>query len=105
MPNRSHLADAPKAALVYPGSIGSFGLLIARTRRLAASAILLIAVFPANIYMAIAHVPFKGLLGNRWLQWLRLPSNSLDLVGLAVYPQRRRSQPQIGELASSAFSC
>jgi uncharacterized membrane protein len=55
--------------------LGGVGLLIPRTRRPAAFglAILLIAVFPANIYMAVAHVPANGLLGNRWLQWLRLP--------------------------------
>ena len=35
--------------------------------------LLLIAVFPANIYMAIAHVPATGVLGNRTLQWIRLP--------------------------------
>lgn len=68
----------PKLLVLISGGaeiLGGIGLLIARTRRLAAFglATLLIAVFPANIYMAIAHVPFKGLLGNRWLQWLRLP--------------------------------
>ena len=55
--------------------LGGIGLLVPRTRRPAAFglAVLLIAVFPANIYMAVAHVPSTGLLGNRWLQWLRLP--------------------------------
>lgn len=55
--------------------LGGVGLLIPRTRRPAAFglAVLLVAVFPANIYMALAHVPSAGLMGNRWLQWLRLP--------------------------------
>lgn len=55
--------------------LGGIGLLTTRFRRPAAFglAILLAAVFPANIYMAVAHVPSEGLLGNRWLQWLRLP--------------------------------
>ncbi len=55
--------------------LGGIGLLVPSTRRPAALglAVLLIAVFPANIYMAVAHVPSVGLLGNRWLQWLRLP--------------------------------
>lgn len=35
--------------------------------------LLLIAVFPANIYMAMAHVPTTGVLGNHLLQWTRLP--------------------------------
>jgi uncharacterized membrane protein len=34
---------------------------------------LLGAVFPANIYMAVAHVSFPGLMGESWVQWLRLP--------------------------------
>ena len=55
--------------------LGGIGLLVPRFRRSAAYGLtlLLIAVFPANIYMAVAHVPTEGLLGNRWLQWLRLP--------------------------------
>ncbi len=54
---------------------GGVGLLVASTRRAAAFGLvlLLIAVFPANIYMAAAHVPATGWAGNRWLQWLRLP--------------------------------
>jgi len=34
--------------------------------------LLLLAVFPANIYMAVIHVQFPGLLGKSWAQWLRL---------------------------------
>ncbi len=54
---------------------GGLGLLLPRWRRLAAYGLvlLLIAVFPANIYIAVAHVRFSGLLGNAWVQWLRLP--------------------------------
>jgi uncharacterized membrane protein len=54
---------------------GGIGLLLPITRRMAAFGlvVLLIAVFPANIYMATAHIPFAGLAGKSWLQWLRLP--------------------------------
>src|SRR5271163_4242668 len=54
---------------------GGVGLLLPRTRRAAGYglALLLIAVFPANVYMAIAHVPFPGLAGESWVQWLRVP--------------------------------
>ena len=54
---------------------GGIGLLLPRFRRAAAYGlvILLVAVFPANIYMATAHVPFPGLYGQSWFQWLRLP--------------------------------
>ena len=55
--------------------MGGIGLMLPRWRRFAAwgLVILLIAVFPANIYMAAARVPFSGLLGKSWVQWLRLP--------------------------------
>ncbi len=54
---------------------GGVGLLIPQFQRAAAYglALLLLAVFPANIYMAVAQVQFPGLLGTPWAQWLRLP--------------------------------
>jgi uncharacterized membrane protein len=54
---------------------GGLGLLFPITRRFAAWGLifLLIAVFPANIYMAVAHLPLSGVFGKSWLQWLRLP--------------------------------
>lgn len=65
--------------------LGGIGLLLPRLRRPAGYglAVLLIAVFPANIYMAVAHVPPDGILGNRWLQWLRLPVQ-IPLIWLAL---------------------
>lgn len=68
----------PKLLVLISGGaeiLGGIGLLIPGFRRQAAFglAILLVAVFPANIYMAVAHLPSDGLLGNRWLQWFRLP--------------------------------
>jgi uncharacterized membrane protein len=55
--------------------IGGAGLLLPPWRRPAAwgLVLLLLAVFPANIYMAMANVPFAGLLGKSWALWLRLP--------------------------------
>lgn len=66
--------------------LGGMGLLIPRTRRAAAYglALLLVAVFPANIYMALAHVTFSGVLGNHWLQWVRLPLQ-VPLIWLALH--------------------
>jgi uncharacterized membrane protein len=54
---------------------GGLGLVLPKFRRAASYclAALLVAVFPANIYMAAAHVPFSGVLGQSWVQWLRLP--------------------------------
>ncbi len=35
--------------------------------------LLLIAVFPANIYMAAAHVKVHGFPAHDWMSWARLP--------------------------------
>ena len=80
--------------------LGSVGLLIPLFRRAAAFglAILLVAIFPANIYMSVAHVPSEGLLGNRWLQWLRLPIQ-LPLIWWAW--QYTRSDATLNEHSAS----
>lgn len=55
--------------------LGGMGLLVPFTRHLAAWGLvaLLIAVLPANIYTATAHLPLPGLAGQSWVQWLRIP--------------------------------
>lgn len=68
---------------------GGAGLLWRKTRRMASYglALLLVAVFPANIYMAAAHVPFPGIAGESWAQWLRLPLQ-IPLILWALYYAR-----------------
>jgi uncharacterized membrane protein len=55
--------------------LGGIGLLVPWTQRAAAWSlvVLLVAVFPANVYTAVAHVPFPGVFGQAWAQWIRLP--------------------------------
>jgi uncharacterized membrane protein len=55
--------------------LGGLGLLAPMTRQLAAWGLiaLLIAVLPANIYMATAHLRMPGVMGQSWAQWLRVP--------------------------------
>jgi uncharacterized membrane protein len=54
---------------------GGVGLFVAKTRRAAALglALLLVAVFPANIYVALNHVQLGGFMNYALYQWLRLP--------------------------------
>ena len=44
--------------------------------------LLLIAVFPANIYMAAANVRIHGLPAQLWLSWARLPLQPLLILGV-----------------------
>jgi len=54
--------------------LGGVGLLIPRVRRPAAWGLiaLFVAVFPANVNMAVKNIPFNGQ-HHPWLLWLRLP--------------------------------
>lgn len=55
--------------------LGGIGLWLPATRQAAAWGLvaLLIAVLPANIYMATAHLAVPGVMGQSWAQWLRIP--------------------------------
>jgi len=55
--------------------LGGFGLLLSTTKRPAAFGLilLLLAVFPANIYVAANNVQLGGLMSDAFYQWLRLP--------------------------------
>lgn len=67
-------------ALVYVSGVfevlGGVGLLVPRTRRMAAWGVLalLVAVFPANVHMAVAGAqPFPEDPVPAWAAWARLP--------------------------------
>lgn len=42
--------------------------------------LLLTAVFPANIYMATAHIQIHGFPSQPWMAWARLPLQPLLLI-------------------------
>jgi uncharacterized membrane protein len=44
--------------------------------------LLLIAIFPANIYMAAAHVKIHGFPAHEWMAWARLPLQLVLIVGV-----------------------
>jgi uncharacterized membrane protein len=56
---------------------------------------LLIAVFPANIYMATNHVQLPGLSIPTWLEWARLPFQPLLILAVLW---ATRIWPKVSEL-------
>jgi uncharacterized membrane protein len=70
--------------------LGGFGLMLPSTRHLAAWGLvaLLIAVLPANIYTATAHLPLPGLAGESWMQWMRVPLQAPLIYWAWLYTRR-----------------
>jgi uncharacterized membrane protein len=72
--------------LVYISGVaeimGGLGLILPATRKLAAWGLilLLVAVFPANVNMAVNDLPLGDTRVPAWALWARLP---LQLVGIA----------------------
>lgn len=70
-------------ALVYISGVaeiaGGLGLILPATRRLAAWGLiaLLVAVFPANVNMAVNHLPLGDRPVEPWLLWARLPLQAI----------------------------
>lgn len=89
-------------ALVYISGVfeilGGIGLMPARTKVWAAAGLvlLLVAVFPANIYVALNNVQLGGVMSAPVYQWLRLPMQ-LVLIAMVVwcsglYPRFKEKQ-------------
>lgn len=79
--------------LVYISGVaevaGGVGVLFPALRRAAGYGLvaLLIAVFPANIHMAVNHIPFPGTQASPALLWLRLPLQAV-FVAWVVWATR-----------------
>jgi uncharacterized membrane protein len=86
-------------ALVYASGVaeilGGLGLVLPATRRAAAWGLiaLLVAIFPANVYMAIHHLPLGGRVPPAWVLWARLPLQ-LPLIAWAWWVGREAQSPQ-----------
>jgi uncharacterized membrane protein len=66
--------------------LGGMGILIPQRRIQALAgwglALLLVAVFPANIYMAAANIRVHGLPAHPWISWARLPLQPILIVAV-----------------------
>jgi uncharacterized membrane protein len=107
-----YLAIMPRSlpwplALVYISGAaemaGGIGVLCARTRKSAGIGLilLLVAVFPANIYAAVVGMEIGGRAVPQWLLWLRLP---LQLVLIAWVWSVMREKPKHAPPQSSYSS-
>ena len=75
--------------------LGGVGLFFARSKRFAATGLilLLLAVFPANIYVALANVQLGGFMSSAVYQWIRLPMQFVLIFWIwwcAEFNARRR---------------
>jgi len=91
-----------KRALVYVSGVaeiaGGLGLILPATRRMAAWGLiaLYLAVFPANINMAINHLPLNGRPVEPWMLWARLPIQFLLIAAAYWY-----TRPEGGKVRAS----
>ena len=71
---------------------GGLALLVRRLRRLAGWGLiaLLVAVFPANVYMAIHPDRVQGLNVPQWLLWVRLPLQAVLIAWVAFVALGKR---------------
>lgn len=83
--------------------LGGVGLLVPRTRALAGVGVilLLLAVFPANIHMAINDVPFRGEHLHPLVRWGRLPFQ-LVFIWAAWWTSRPEPEAQVEESLQSS---
>ncbi len=90
-------------ALVYISGVfeilGGLGVLFPKTRSLSGwgLVLLLIAVFPANLYMLIEKVYLPGMPEEEWLLWIRLPLQGVLIAWVwwaahLRFPKKREKQ-------------
>jgi len=80
--------------------LGGMGLLIPERRVQVMTGwglmLLLVAIFPANIYMALAHIKVYGFPSQPWIGWARLPLQALLILAVAwvtrIWPGKETCQ-------------
>ncbi|MCA9577482.1 MAG: hypothetical protein R3B40_31010 [Polyangiales bacterium] len=79
--------------------LGGVGLLLPQTRRAAAWGLILlyVAVFPANIYMALEGIQiFPEHPAPEWAAWLRLPFQAVFIAWAYLFTQPEPAAVQAG---------
>jgi uncharacterized membrane protein len=73
--------------------LGGMGLIIPKTKRAAAFGLvlLLIAVFPANIYVALNNTQLGGYMNYQLYQWVRLPLQIALILWVLWFARRNTS--------------
>ncbi|MFN0248889.1 MAG: DoxX family membrane protein [Kofleriaceae bacterium] len=67
--------------------LGGLGLILPATRRLAAWGliVLLVAVFPANVNMAVNELPLGTQAVPTWMLWARLPLQAVAIAWVYLF--------------------
>ena len=83
--------------------LGGIGLLVPLVSVAAAWGLisLFIAVFPANIYMAVHNIKLDGVPQNQLLYWGRLPLQAV-LIAWAWWYTKHPKQPQVKVVSETA---
>jgi uncharacterized membrane protein len=91
---------APAALVAISGVaeiLGGLGLILPATRRLAGWGLigLFVAIFPANINMAVHHLPLGGRPIPSWALWARLPLQAVLVVWAYWCVQPNKSSARV----------
>lgn len=86
--------------------IGGIGLMIPLLNVAAAWGLiaLFIAVFPANIYMALHNIKLEGIPQNQLLYWARLPFQAVLIAWAWWYTKNPENQPEAKSIAGNSES-
>jgi uncharacterized membrane protein len=86
--------------------LGGIGLLVPPVSRAAAWGLiaLFIAVFPANINLAINNIQLEGIPHNQVLYWVRLPFQAVLIAWAWWFTKEEPEQPQEVSLSDASNS-
>ena len=86
--------------------LGGIGLVIPFVSVAAAWGLiaLFIAVFPANINMAVNSIPLEGIPRHPWLYWARLPFQAVLIAWAWWYTRKPKDQPGANNVKAQAES-